>query len=64
MLVTDTGNDRCSLHRVGDNFKILVTILPFLSPTSTIIYISVGHQNSKDVTKFKILSPTSIVVAT
>ena len=49
---------------VVDNFKnsksrILVTVLQFRSPTSTIIFISVGHQYSKDVTMIQNLSPTS-----
>ena len=43
---------------VNDNFEILVTVLPFLSPTFSIFIRSVGHQHSKNVSNIEILSPT------
>ena len=52
MLVTDVGNELCwwQLSDIGDGFAHFGSLY---------FYISIGHQNVKDVTYIKIHSPTS-----
>ena len=54
MLVTDIGD-----IFVGDRFGILVTVL-VIHRHPLCFYIDVEYQHSSDVTKIKILSPTSL----
>jgi len=43
---------------VGDKYKMLVIVLTIGHQRLLYFYISVGQQNSKDVTSFEIQSPT------
>ena len=50
------------MNCVDDNFKMLATVLAILV-TNIHIYISVGHQHSKDVTNIQKLLPTSLSIS-
>ena len=48
---------------IGDNFKMLVTVLIILVTNNQCLF-KVGHHNSKDVTNIEIQSPKSKTFST